>query len=235
MTTKSILLISATSLLGMTISSHAYAGDWYIAANVAHSDSSSKVFNDGANGAGNPQSSIDSDLRYSLAAGVEVLPALKVELEYSLASYNTDDTRASGTSGRALDTFGTDAKLDIDTLTLNAAYEFANSSKFTPFLKGGVGSTFYDAEGDLFVSSSGGNTFGGFLPATFTYEGDGNDFTYFVGAGVAMGLSDQIDMTLEYRYSDLGQVATEFDANGDRLQTNMKTNNIQVGLRYNFR
>lgn len=235
MTKKFILLASAVSLAVTLVPLQAHAGDWYISGNVAHTDSSDKVFNDGTNGAGNPKSSIDSDVRYSVAAGLEVLPALKIELEYSVASYDTDNSRAAGSASRALDTFGTDATLDVDTLTLNAAYEFANSSKLTPFLKGGVGSTFYDVKGDLFVSSNGGNTFGGFLPATFSYDGDGNEFTYFLGAGIAAAVSDEIDVTLEYRYSDLGEVATGFDENGDRLQTDMQTNNIQIGLRYNFR
>jgi opacity protein-like surface antigen len=218
----------------MASGSSAYAGDWYISANVGHSDPTSTVFNDGTNGAGNPESSIESDVRYGAAIGLEILPALKLELEYSKASYNTDATRASGTGGRALDTFGTNAQLDVDLVMLNASYEFVNSSKFTPYLKGGVGSTIYDIDGGLFVSSSGGNTFGGFLPATFQYDGDGSEFAYFAGAGVAMELSEKIDITLEYRYSDLGEVATDFDDNGDRLQTDLKTNDIRAGIRYNF-
>ena len=229
-----LILTTAALLAVIATSSQAYASDWYVSGSVSHSDSSSDVFNDGANGAGNPRVSIDSDTRVGIAVGLAVSPALKVELEYSTASYNTDASRASGTDGRALDEFGTDAELDVDLLTLNASYEFANTSKFTPYVKGGIGSTFYDMKGDLYVSSNGGDTFGGFLPATFSYDGDGSEFAYFVGAGVSMDVSKQLALTLEYRYTDLGEVATGYDENGDRLQTDMETNNIQAGVTYRF-
>ncbi|XPF95982.1 outer membrane protein [Colwellia sp. RE-S-Sl-9] len=234
MSKKYNLLSVAALLTTAAISSQAHAGDWYISANAGYSDPSSKVFNDGTNGPGTPKSSIDSDMRYGIAVGFEVLPALKVELEYSLASYDTDANLALGNDSRALDNFAIDANLDVDLLTLNVSYEFKNTSQFTPFIKGGVGSSFYDASGDLFVGSFGGSDFGGFLPRTFEYEGDGNEFAYFVGAGVAMEVSNQVEVTLEYRYSDLGEVATGYDENGDRLQTNLDTNDIQLGLRYSF-
>lgn len=227
--------LSITALLTTTVLlSQAHAADWYISANAAYSDPSSTVFNDGTNGPGTPKSSIDSDMRYGIAVGLEVLPDLKIELEYSLASYDTDANRALGNDTRALDSFGIDANLDVDLLTLNVSYEFQNTSQFTPFIKGGVGSSFYDATGDLFVGSFGGSDFEGFLPRTFEYEGDGSEFAYFVSAGVAMEISNQVEITLEYRYNDLGEVATGYDENGDRLQTNLDTNDIQLGLRYSF-
>lgn len=235
MTNKQLMLTTAALLVGTVASSQTYALDWYISGSASHSNPSSKVFNDGANGAGNPQVEINSDTKIGFAIGLEISPALKVELEYSRAKYGTDTSRSLGTDGRALDQFSTDADLDVDLLTLNASYEFANTSKFTPYLKGGIGSTSYDMKGDLYVGSNGGDTFGGFLPATFTYEGDGSEFAYFVGAGVSMEVSKQLALTLEYRYADLGEIATEYDDNGDRLQTDMKTNNIQAGVTYSFK
>lgn len=232
---KKLTSLSVAALLTTTaILSQAHAADWYIAASAGYSDPSSKVFNDGTNGEGTSKSTIESDTRYGIALGLEVLPDLKVELEYSVASYATDASRTLGTETRALDNFGIDASLDVDLLTLNVSYEFKNTSQFTPFIKGGVGSSFYDASGDLFVGSFGGSDFGGFLPRTFEYEGDGSEFAYFIGAGVAMEISNQVTLTLEYRYSDLGEVATSYDENGDRLQTNLDTNDIQLGLRFSF-
>ena len=227
---------SATTILivGFNLPVQAEAGDWYVSGSIGYSDPTSKVFDDGTNGPGTPKSTIDSDTRYRIAVGRQLLPSLKVELEYSVASYDTDPSRTLGTGVRTPDSIGIDANLDVDLLSLNVAYEFINESKFTPFLKGGVGSTFYDIEGDLFVGSFGGSTFGGALPASFAYSGDGSEFAYFIGAGIDFELSDLLDITFEYRYSDLGEVAADYDSAGDRIQTDLKTNDVQIGLRYSF-
>ncbi|PMG28599.1 hypothetical protein BCU94_16315 [Shewanella sp. 10N.286.52.C2] len=226
----SVALLMATPLF----SSQAIAGDWYLSVNAGYSSPTSKVFNDGTNGTGTPKSDIDADAKYGIALGVEVIPALSLELEYSYASYDTDAGRKLGSDIRALDEFGIDAGIDVDLVTLNVAYEFKNSTNFTPFIKGGLGASFYDVKGDLYVGSFGGGDAGGFLPQTFSYKGDGSEFAFFVGAGVDMTISDQLALILEYRYYDLGDVATDYDVNGDRLQTSLKANDIQLGLKYQF-
>ena len=210
----------------------AFANNWYMSAHVGYTGPSSKVFNDGTNGAGTPKSAIEADVIFGLAVGFNILPDFNLELEYSAASYNTDSGRAFGTDARALDEFSIDSTIDVSLLTINASYGFENNSKFTPYVKGGLGYAFYDIKGDLYVGSFGGTNAGGFLPATFSYDGNGNEFAYFVGAGVSMELSKKAALTLEYRYTDLGEMATGYDANGDRLQTDMTTNNIQIGLSY---
>jgi opacity protein-like surface antigen len=231
---KSNIILSTGLLVLNMILPQAYAQDWYVTGSIGSSDPSSRVFNDGTNGAGNPRSSIESDAIYGIAVGYEIYSAFKIELEYSLASYDTDANLVFGNDIRALDQFSTTADIDIDSLMLNVSYGFENSSVVTPYLKAGVGTTFFDIDGDLFVGSFGGDDFGGFLPATFSYEGDGNEFAYFIGAGLSVDIAKQLELTLEYRYSDLGEVATDFDANGDRLQTDFEANNVLLGLRYAF-
>ena len=221
-------------MTGLASPVSAETGSWYVTGNLGVSDPTSKAFDDGTNGPGTPKSAIDSDSRFEIAVGRQILPSLKVEIAYSFASYDTDPSRKSGTGVRAPDKIGINGNLDVDLLSLNAAYEFLNPSKFTPFLKAGIGTTFYDIEGDLFVSSFAGSTFGGALPASFAYSGDGNEFAYFVGAGVDYELSESLDIILSYRYLDLGEVATDHDSAGDRIQTDLKTNELQLGLRYSF-
>jgi opacity protein-like surface antigen len=231
MNKQKLTLIVATAALSVA-SLPTYAEGWYLSVNAGHTESSSEVYNDGTNGAGTPKSDIESDAIVGLAVGFEISPAFHLELEYSTASYNTDSSRSLGSDTRALDEFSIDAKIDADILMLNASYQFENSSKFTPYIKGGVGYTFYDIKGDLYVGSFGGTTAGGLLPATFSYTGDGNEFSYFAGLGVSMALSEKVALGLEYRHSYLGNIATDYDANGDRLQTDMTTNNILLSLSY---
>ena len=131
--------VTITLLTVMSFPTQVQAGEWYVSGSIGYSDPTSKAFDDGTNGPGTPKSSIDSDTRYRIAIGRQILPSLKVELEYSTASYKTDAARTSGTGVRGPDTIGIDANLDVDLLSLNVAYEFINESKFTPFLKSGYG------------------------------------------------------------------------------------------------
>lgn len=235
---KSVAALPAVAvtfpLLSLVVAGPSHAQGWYLSVNGALSDTDSDAFNDGTNGAGNPASSIDSTTRYGLSLGRALSKAVKLELEYSVASYETDPARAPGSGIRAADTFGITSDLDVDLLTLNASYEFRSESAFRPFVKVGAGTTFFDASADLFVSSFAGDDFGGFLPTTFSYAGDGSEFAYLAALGFAVELNDALDITAEYRFADLGRVATEFDENGDRIQTQLETQNVQIGLRFKF-
>lgn len=213
---------------------HAEQGDFHVAVQVGYSDPTSTAFNDGTNGDGNPQADVEGDVRYAIALGYEIAQSLIIDAEFSRANYNTDSDPASGTGFRAPDTFALTSDFEVNELTLGLTYEIDTGSAVSPYVRGGAGVTFYDANADLFVSSAGGNTFGGFLPATFAYSGSGSEFTWYAGAGVAVEASENIDVTLEYRYADYGLVATDFDANGDRIQSDLKGNNINLGLRFKF-
>lgn len=225
-----IALIAATVSFG----SPAFAQDWYGTFGIGLSTSPDDVFNDGTNGAGNPQASIDNSTSFSAGVGWAMNDDWKFELAYSRTSFDTDASALAGTGIRAADTFNTDANLDIDTLMLSAAYQIPTNTQFKPYVKAGVGAAFYDISGALTVSSFGGDDFGGMLPATFQYDGDGTEFAYQIGAGVAFDIAENAELTVEYLYGDYGQVATDFDSNGDRLQTDLTSSNINVGVRYFF-
>lgn len=228
---KNIVTLFTAILLASPL---VYAEGFYLSAGISHTDTNDKIFNDGMNGAGNPKISLDSDIRYGLAIGYEIKPAFNLELEYSKASYDSISDIEPGSGNRSQDEFSIDSTIDADMLTMNVSYGFENSSAFTPYVEAGLGSTFYNIEGDLFVSGFMGTDAGGFLPATFSYKGKGTEFTYFVGLGVAWQLAEKTDLTLSYRHSDLGQISSKYDQNGDRLQAEMKTNDIRLGLKLHY-
>lgn len=227
-------LIFAAAVSTVALAAPAVASDFYISGALGLSNPSSTVFNDGANGAGNPEVDINNASRLSAAVGYAITPQFRVELEFSKSSFETDNGLQSGSGGRAVDSFATDADLNLRTLMLNASYDFDTGTNLTPFVRAGIGKSFYDMSGGLFVSSAGGNTFGGFLPATFNYDGSGSNFAFQAGLGVAYDISDNTALTVEYRYGNFGRVATGYDANGDRLQTKLETHEIMLGLRYTF-
>ena len=230
---KQLILASCIAASFLAVST-AQASDWYVSAQGGYASPTSTMFNDGANGAGNPKFDLQSDASIGIAVGREIAPGFKVEASYTTFSTNTDTGLQSGTDGRAADQFGLNASADSKVLLLNAAYEFNTASPFKPYIKAGIGANFFDVKGDLFVSSSGGNTFGGALPAVFSYSGDDRATAYFIGLGITGELSSAVDFTAEIRHSDFGQVATEFDANGDRLQSDLKTNALILGVEYSF-
>jgi len=227
-------LILSGFITAMSATSPAQAEGWYFSANAGYSNPTSKMFNDGTNGAGNPKTEFDSGVPFGLGIGYQLTPSLKVEAKYTSVKYDTDTGLKQGTDTRALDQFGLDGSVDSDIISLNAAYEFNNASKFTPYIKAGIGANFFDAKGDLYVTSSGGNTFDGALPATFSYSGDGRSTAYFLGFGVSSALTNNMDFTAEYLYGDLGEVATDYDENGDRLQSDLKVNTLMLGIEYSF-
>lgn len=231
-----LLSVAATLTMGLMVSINALAetGDWYVSASLGYIDSSATVFNDGTNGAGNPEADLENDTVVSFAVGKFITDAFKVELAYSEVNFDTNAGLQSGSGIRALDQFGIDAQLDSQFVSLNASYLFLVDKKINPYLKAGLGVNSFEASGDLYVSSFGGNTFGGFLPATFTYSGDDTETGYFLGAGISTGLTDSLDLLIEYRYSDLGELATDFDSNGDRLKTDLETESLGITLEYSF-
>lgn len=226
-------VLIATVATGM-LAAPANAADWYVSGSLGFSNPSSTVFNDGTNGGGNPKVDIDNTTKMTAAVGLAFTPNFRTELEFSQANYKTDESLQSGSGARAPDTFATDANFKVRALMVNAIYDFQTDTGFSPYIRAGVGKSFYDMDGGLFVSSSGGNTFGGFLPATFGYEGSGSDFAFQIGLGTSFALLDNADLTVEYRYSDLGSVATGYDVNGDRLQTDLKSHELLLGVRYTF-
>ena len=54
------------------------------------------------------------------------------------------------------------------------------------------------------------------------------DWGYNIGAGVAYGLNDNVDLTLGYRYEDLGKIK-DYDS-----KTTFKNHKVSLGLRYTF-
>jgi opacity protein-like surface antigen len=140
---------------------------------------------------------LDDEASYSVSLGYHVNPSFRVEGEFA---YRENDISVSGVSG--------DSR--VGNLMVNGWYDLVNSSKFTPYVGGGVGI----AHGELK-----GTTGGAF------FDDKDYAFVYQAGAGVAYALNDKIDLTADYRFID----TSNFNFGED-----YKAHDVRAGLRYNF-
>ena len=142
----------------------------------------------------------------------------RVEVEYDMRS--SARTEWSGTKNTR--TGSIDATWNVNTLFANAYWDFHNSSKFTPYIGGGLGMGFINSNYDIHgrngesMSASSMNTV----------------FAWNVGAGCSYAFTDNVSADLAYRYVGLGKNKTSY--NDDSITTNPAMNEVSLGLRLTF-
>lgn len=115
-----------------------------------------------------------------------------------------------------------DATWNVNTLFANAYWDFHNSSKFTPYIGGGLGMGFINSNYDIHgrngesMSASSMNTV----------------FAWNVGAGCSYAFTENVSADLAYRYVGLGKNKTSY--NDDSITTNPAMNEVSLGLRLTF-
>lgn len=163
---------------------------------------------------------------------------------------NLDNGSAGGISG--FHGFNLFQKFDVTTHTLmaNAFIDFNTGTAVTPYIGGGVGIAYTDADYKL----GGGITMASieFDPGTGsdilvttnnnvrTSDSENNiDFAWNIGAGVAWAITDAIALDFGYRYYDFGD-GPEGTAKGLGLPmlksklNDYKAHEFSLGLRYSF-
>ncbi|EPB6544321.1 outer membrane protein [Escherichia coli] len=127
-------------------------------------------------------------------------------------------------------------KLSVNTLMLNAYYDFRNSSAFTPWISVGMGyarvhhkatytDTSWNKSGEVSDISA------------LHYSGYDNNFAWSIGAGVRYDITPDIALDLSYRYLDAGKSSLSYkDAEGDKYKSeaDVKSHDIMFGVTYNF-
>lgn len=115
---------------------------------------------------------------------------------------------------------------NLQTLFLNAYWDFHNDTSFTPYIGAGVGMGFiqskYEMEAPGFFSDS--------CTETNTV------FAWNAGAGVAYAITDNLSADLAYRFVGLGYTESEKTINGDKFKIGMApyANEFSLGIRYTF-
>lgn len=127
-------------------------------------------------------------------------------------------------------------KLQIQTLFLNAYYDFHNSTSFTPYVGAGIGMAFLNTKGTIggWDDTNGDGMSGSTGSKTVT------NFAWNVGAGVGYDITDNFTVDLGYRFAGLGEAQTKWikddtGYNWARAKTeNIYMHQVMLGLRVTF-
>jgi opacity protein-like surface antigen len=137
---------------------------------------------------------------------------------------------AGGVSGGALGAPSyADGTVTSTTLMTNLAYDFVlQGSKLRPYLKGGIGAAWNEAEADVLRP---GRTAGWGVYSART----DTRFAWSLGAGLAYPIDERLSLTADYQYIDLGSAETDGDINGHRMRfDDLGSHEMMLGLRYAF-
>ena len=155
----------------------------------------------------------------ALAAGYELkhldarLP-VRVELEYAMRGDVDAEWSRSGSAGARK----FDALFNVQTLQMNAYWDFETSTPFTPFIGGGMGMSFIYADYKVENERSSDN-----------YN---TSFAWNVGAGVGYDINESIAVDLAYRFAGYGYAKA--DTPQGKIENYMTANEFLLGMRLKF-
>jgi opacity protein-like surface antigen len=163
--------------------------------------------------------------------GYDFFPAhqvpVRAEIEYAIRS-NMHTTWEKDFGGASTEL---EAKWNLQTLFLNAYWDFHNSTNFTPYIGVGVGVGFIKSSYDLSVNVPGvGSANLGSIEKTNSV------FAWNVGLGCSYAFNENFSADLAYRFVGLGaNKVTENIWGAEReLKTSPYANEISLGLRFTF-
>lgn len=236
---KKLTLIAAIAAAATSQAALAKDAGMYISGSIGAAVSGSHTELKGTNSAGTPKFDINTAAVVGLGVGYRINPNWRVEGNISYRREKTNDTITQATRpqnaylGSPTEAFSLDSKVRTTVLMANVAYDIPNRSKFTPYIKAGIGMARHKTTAHIGIEPN-FTIFG--IPNGSDYpSGTRNSFAWNVGAGVAYPLSDKLTASLDYQYLDAGKAATATDAFGDRVEVGkVKSHEISVGLRYDF-
>jgi opacity protein-like surface antigen len=161
----------------------------------------------------------DDAIPFGAAIGYRLSPNTRIEGEFAYRKFDYPSTDPILGNGSGDET--------AMTAMLNGYYDFANSSRFTPYLGAGIGATrtAVDMRYDDGVS-------------VLTADDDTIYLGYNLMAGVSAAVSDNIDLTLGYRWlSNLtdGEITyVDSVAGSSTVEGATEAHEVLAGVRYNF-
>lgn len=162
---------------------------------------------------------------------------IRVEGRFSYRNYDINDAQF-GTGTRDGAEYILDGENETMALTLEGFYDFANESKFTPYVKVGLGLAF-----NSYAARLGGAGVAAFDPFDGTVDGyydayadgDSNEFSWNIGAGVSYKLSKRFSLYGEYQYASFGSVSSGQDSFTDGFQVDgSSASEFVLGTRISF-
>lgn len=137
----------------------------------------------------------------------------------------------------------TKPKISIQSLMINAYYDFKNSTNFTPWINLGAGLAFVGMKSKFDVFPEGENSLG-YDPDIPRYTNVSKktktNFAWSIGAGCAYEITTSLSLDFGYRFAQYGKGETKYNSIGDPTDfVRSKTETIKMhqfigGIRYTF-
>ncbi len=160
---------------------------------------------------------------------------VRAEIEYAIRTNSETEYDLKGGVRSALAAAGADVsanlkvQTNLQTLFMNAYWDFHNDTAFTPYIGGGLGLGFIQSEYEISASGAGMSGSGS---ENFT----NTVFAWNAGAGVAYAITDNLSADLAYRFVGLGYHENEKTIEGVKAKVGMApyANEFSLGIRYTF-
>lgn len=147
---------------------------------------------------------------------------VRAEIEYAIRT-NSETEWDSKDFGDLVTLKG---QWNLQTLFLNAYWDFHNDTAFTPYIGGGVGMGFIQSKYEMEIAGLGSDS----------YNETNTVFAWNAGAGVAYAITDNLSADLAYRFVGLGYHENEKTVDGVKMKLGMApyANEFSLGIRYTF-
>ena len=125
-------------------------------------------------------------------------------------------------------------KLSVNTLMLNAYYDFRNSSAFTPWISAGLGYARVHHKTSYIYTDNSPAGSEVYSASASKYE---NNPAWSPGAGVKYDVTQDFSLDLSYRYLDAGDSTLTYkDEDGAKYKSSVdvRSNEFMLGATYNF-
>ena len=166
---------------------------------------------------------VDTGFSGDLGVGYD-FGKFRTELTYVRTTGSFDSV--TGTSGASSVTVpGDGIDMSTDSLMVSGYYDFANKSKWTPYVGAGIGYTKLKADSTVGVVTIGGTTYTG----TVTEKGNEDLFGYQAKVGVSYAASPVVSVYLEGTYQ-----GTEGFTAGSTKYDGTHSLGGKIGVRYYF-
>jgi outer membrane autotransporter protein len=221
---RTIVILVSAMLAGAHVAMADEPG-WYSSFNLGLAMPEGSLLNDDSNRGRGPEFDLDDGGVIGLGAGYALGNGLRLEGDLRYRSFDSNGTASNGFGAPSY----ADGSLASTTLMANLAYDFVlKNTKLQPYLKGGIGAAWNDAEADVVSLNR--------APGWGLYSGNTDtEFAWSLGAGVAYPIDDRLSLTAEYQYLDLGSAETGADINGQTMSfDDLGSHEVTLGLRYEF-
>lgn len=178
----------------------------------------------------------DTAFSGGIAAGYDFYPQFSIPVRTELEFY------ARGKADTEYNLFKDDwvradmkNEVSVNSLMLNAYYDFRNDSAFTPWVSAGIGYARIHQKSTGVITFD--NGYGYSDRASDSRSDTSDNFAWSLGAGVRYDVTPDVSLDISYRYLDAGDAnVTYTDDWGDKYKSDVdvKSHDIMLGVTYNF-